>query len=216
MSTSNQVVVNSFLDDIREKYLKRTQEFADLLPSHRHFFTSSGNRIDIRIEEDRAVVLNNGVESLVFNFEDINKSREEIKILNFDTPQIRTLLSLDLENPNINDEIFTQMKASKILNNVEYIVSKFEAGYSIPKVKVVEINIGSDIAPEIHTCLELEELNGAFLIDTIYRTLIAKTQTVKYGFRIVDKHQFGRISTFDLSQIDETVAEIARSIKEKN
>ena len=166
------------------------------------FYTKNLDRIDIFIWTDYAEIIKNSANTLEILFEKTSAqlSPNEVEIL--------------LELNNLKDEFFEDSYledySSRIKEHVNYIVKMYRRGYISNLTKVENVATYKDFSQK---CLSIPILNDSFVIDLEYENLLAKTSTVKYGYRVANDNELMRLDGPYLKYLESVLSEIAATIQ---
>ena len=119
-----------------------------------------------------------------------------------------------LELNNLKDEFFEDSYledyCSRIKEHVNYIVKMYRRGYVSNLTKVENVATYKDFSQK---CLSIPILNDSFVIDLEYENLLAKTSTVKYGYRVANDNELMRLDSPYLKYLESVLSEIAATIQ---
>ena len=190
----------SFVESIYNHWAEKLSKKKD--SPYTRFYTEDLDRIDIFIWTDYAEIIKNSANTLEILFEKASAqlSPNEVEIL--------------LELNNLKDEFFKDSYledySSRIKEHVNYIIKMYRRGYISNLTKVEDIATYKDFSQK---CLSIPALNGSFVIDLEYETLLAKTTATKYGYRVASNRELSRLNNSYLKYLESVMSEIAATIQ---
>ncbi len=190
----------SFVESIYNHWAEKLAKKKD--KPYARFYTKNLDRIDVFIWTDYAEIIKNSANTLDILFEKTSAqlSPNEVEIL--------------LELNNLKDEFFEDSYledySSRIEEHVNYIVKMYRRGYISNLTKVENVATYKDFSQK---CLSIPILNDSFVIDLEYENLLAKTSTVKYGYRVANDNELMRLDGPYLKYLESVLSEIAATIQ---
>lgn len=166
------------------------------------FYTQDLDRIDIFIWTDYAEIIKNSATTLEIPFE---------KNFDYLSPsEIGIILDLNGLEDEFFEDSYLKNYSSRIKEHVNYIVKMYRRGYISNLTKVENVATYKDFSQK---CLSIPILNDSFVIDLEYENLLAKTSTVKYGYRVANDNELMRLDGPYLKYLESVLSEIAATIQ---
>ena len=124
--------------------------------------------------------------------------------------EIGIVLDLNGLEDEFFEDSYLKNYSSRIKEHVNYIVKMYRRGYISNLTKVENVATYKDFSQK---CLSIPILNDSFVIDLEYENLLAKTSTVKYGYRVANDNELMRLDSPYLKYLESVLSEIAATIQ---
>ena len=190
----------SFIESIYDYWVEKLAKNKNT--PYVRFYTQDLDRIDIFIWTDYAEIIKNSATTLEIPFE---------KNFDYLSPsEIGIILDLNGLEDEFFEDSYLKNYSSRIKEHVNYIVKMYRRGYISNLTKVENVATYKDFSQK---CLSIPILNDSFVIDLEYENLLAKTSTVKYGYRVANDNELMRLDGPYLKYLESVLSEIAATIQ---
>ena len=190
----------SFIESIYDYWAEKLAKNKNT--PYARFYTQDLDRIDIFIWIDYAEIIKNSAATLEIPFE---------KNFDYLSPsEIGIILDLNGLEDEFFEDSYLKNYSSRIKEHVSYIVKMYRRGYISNLTKVENVATYKDFSQK---CLSIPILNDGFVIDLEYENLLAKTSTVKYGYRVANDNELMRLDSPYLKYLESVLSEIAATIQ---
>lgn len=190
----------SFIESIYDYWVEKLAKNKNT--PYVRFYTQDLDRIDIFIWTDYAEIIKNSAATLEIPFE---------KNFDYLSPsEIGIILDLNGLEDEFFEDSYLKNYSSRIKEHVNYIVKMYRRGYISNLTKVENVATYKDFSQK---CLSIPILNDSFVIDLEYENLLAKTSTVKYGYRVANDNELMRLDGPYLKYLESVLSEIAATIQ---
>jgi hypothetical protein len=190
----------SFIESIYDYWAEKLAKTKNT--PYARFYTQDLDRIDIFIWTDYAEIIKNSATTLEIPFE---------KNFDYLSPsEIGIVLDLNGLEDEFFEDSYLKNYSSRIKEHVNYIVKMYRRGYISNLTKVENVATYKDFSQK---CLSIPILNDSFVIDLEYENLLAKTSTVKYGYRVANDNELTRLDGPYLKYLESVLSEIAATIQ---
>ena len=190
----------SFIESIYDYWAEKLAKNKNT--PYARFYTQDLDRIDIFIWTDYAEIIKNSATTLEIPFE---------KNFDYLSPsEIGIILDLNGLEDEFFEDSYLKDYSSRIKEHVSYIVKMYRRGYISNLTKVENVATYKDFSQK---CLSIPILNDSFVIDLEYENLLAKTSTVKYGYRVANDNELTRLDGPYLKYLESVLSEIAATIQ---
>ena len=190
----------SFIESIYDYWAEKLAKNKNT--PYARFYTQDLDRIDIFIWTDYAEIIKNSATTLEIPFE---------KNFDYLSPsEIGIILDLNGLEDEFFEDSYLKNYSSRIKEHVNYIVKMYRRGYISNLTKVENVATYKDFSQK---CLSIPILNDSFVIDLEYENLLAKTSTVKYGYRVANDNELTRLDGPYLKYLESVLSEIAATIQ---
>lgn len=190
----------SFIESIYDYWAEKLAKNKNT--PYARFYTQDLDRIDIFIWTDYAEIIKNSAATLEIPFE---------KNFDYLSPsEIGIILDLNGLEDEFFEDSYLKNYSSRIKEHVSYIVKMYRRGYISNLTKVENVATYKDFSQK---CLSIPILNDSFIIDLEYENLLAKTSTVKYGYRVANDNELMRLDSPYLKYLESVLSEIAATIQ---